>query len=65
MNTVHCIGELLIDWVCEDASSDLVNGTTFVKKAGGAPANVAAVVSKHGGNLVSSDRLEMTRLVSS
>lgn len=49
MNTVHCIGELLIDWVCEDASSDLVNGTTFVKKAGGAPANVAAVVSKHGG----------------
>ncbi|WP_214836015.1 carbohydrate kinase [Exiguobacterium sp. s36] len=50
MNTVHCIGELLIDWVCEDASSDLVNGTTFVKKAGGAPANVAAVVSKHGGS---------------
>ncbi|MCT4794580.1 carbohydrate kinase family protein [Exiguobacterium alkaliphilum] len=49
MSTVHCIGELLIDWVCEDASSDLVNGTTFVKKAGGAPANVAAVVSKHGG----------------
>ena len=49
MNTVHCIGELLIDWVCDDASSDLVNGTTFVKKAGGAPANVAAVVSKHGG----------------
>lgn len=49
MSTVHCIGELLIDWVCEDASSDLVKGTTFVKKAGGAPANVAAVIGQHGG----------------
>lgn len=42
---VFCIGELLIDFICRD-DEDLVNGINYEKKAGGAPANVAATISK-------------------
>ncbi|GAA0107638.1 carbohydrate kinase [Clostridium sp.] len=42
---VFCIGELLIDFICKD-SADLINGVNYEKKAGGAPANVAATISK-------------------
>lgn len=48
-NVVLCIGELLIDFICSDIDVDLVEGVNFVKKAGGAPANVAATVAKLGG----------------
>ncbi len=65
MNTVHCIGELLIDWVCEDASSDLVNGTRSSKKQGAHLRMSRQSSVSTGDNPVSSDRLEMTRLVSS
>lgn len=44
-----CIGELLIDMVCVD-NKGLKNGEKFEKKAGGAPANVAASISKLDGN---------------
>jgi fructokinase len=46
---IFCIGELLIDMVCVD-NKGLKNGEKFEKKAGGAPANVAACISKLEGN---------------
>lgn len=48
-NNVFCIGELLIDMVCID-NKGLKYGEKFEKKAGGAPANVAASISKLEGN---------------
>lgn len=50
MNKIICIGELLIDFICSDIDSGLVKGTNFIKKAGGAPANVSAAIAKLGGN---------------
>ncbi|MGL4570742.1 MAG: carbohydrate kinase family protein [Clostridium sp.] len=49
MSKVFCIGELLIDFIGKDINKGLKNGTNFEKKAGGAPANVAAAVCKLGG----------------
>lgn len=46
---VICIGELLIDFICSDIDASLIDGERFIKKAGGAPANVAAAISKLGG----------------
>ncbi len=46
---VTCIGEMLIDFVCTDTNAGLVKGYNFVKKPGGAPANVAACIGKLGG----------------
>jgi len=46
---IFCIGELLIDMVCVD-NKGLKDGEKFEKKAGGAPANVAASISKLEGN---------------
>ncbi|EKQ50259.1 MULTISPECIES: carbohydrate kinase [unclassified Clostridium] len=46
---IFCIGELLIDMVCVD-NKGLILGEKFEKKAGGAPANVAASISKLEGN---------------
>ena len=48
-SNIFCIGELLIDMVCVDGKG-LKNGEKFEKKAGGAPANVAACISKLEGN---------------
>lgn len=45
---VLCIGELLIDFICTDIDADLKNGEHFIKKAGGAPANVAAALAQMG-----------------
>lgn len=50
MRNVFCIGELLIDFVCRNTNVSLVNGSDFEKKAGGAPANVAAAITKLGGH---------------
>ena len=47
--TVICIGELLIDFFCTDVDIDLIEGKSFEKQAGGAPANVCATVAKLGG----------------
>lgn len=49
MKKVLTIGEILIDFICLDKNKDLVKGNTFEKKFGGAPANVAAVISLLGG----------------
>lgn len=48
-SNIVCIGELLIDFICTDIGTDLVQGNMFVKRAGGAPANVAAAISRLGG----------------
>ena len=50
MRNVFCIGELLIDFVCRNSNVSLVDGTDFEKKAGGAPANVAAAITKLDGH---------------
>lgn len=52
MDKVFCIGELLIDFIGKDINKGIKNGANFEKKAGGAPANVAASVVKLGGNSV-------------
>ncbi|MFJ7754651.1 carbohydrate kinase family protein [Peribacillus muralis] len=49
-NLVVCVGELLIDFFCVDIDVDLKAGSNFVKRAGGAPANVTAAIAKLGGN---------------
>lgn len=49
-NKILCIGELLIDFICSDMNVGLHEGNNFIKKAGGAPANVTAAISKLGGN---------------
>lgn len=48
MSKVMCVGELLIDFVCTDKETDLANSINFIKKAGGAPANVAVAIKKMG-----------------
>lgn len=69
MKKVICPGEALIDFVSTDLGKALKETNGFVKKAGGAPANVAAAVSKLGaeayfcgtvGNDVFGDFLEET-----
>ncbi len=49
MNVV-CMGETLIDFVCTDAQTSMADSTHFIKKTGGAPANVAACIAKLGGS---------------
>lgn len=48
-NSILCVGELLIDFICSDIDVSLIDGVNFVKKAGGAPANVGAAITKLGG----------------
>lgn len=49
MDKVFCIGELLIDFIGKDINKGIKKGVNFEKKAGGAPANVAAAVCKLDG----------------
>lgn len=48
MKKVLCAGEALIDFVSNDKGESLKNTNGFIRKAGGAPANVAAAISKLG-----------------
>ena len=48
---VFCIGEALIDMICTDKGVSLSKGQNFLKKAGGAPANVAAAIAALGGQV--------------
>lgn len=48
---VLCIGEALIDMICTDRGSRLADGQHFLKKAGGAPANVAVAIAALGGQV--------------
>lgn len=49
MGKILCIGEALIDMICTDKGSTLSAGENFLKKPGGAPANVAAAIAALGG----------------
>ncbi|MCS3405872.1 carbohydrate kinase [Serratia sp. AKBS12] len=49
--SIVCLGELLIDFVCTDIDQGLVKGENFLKKAGGAPANVAVAITRLGGEV--------------
>ena len=51
MKKILCIGEALIDMICTDPGSSLSNGGHFLKKPGGAPANVAAAIAALGGDV--------------
>jgi len=51
MGKILCIGEALIDMICTDKGKPLSQGDNFLKKAGGAPANVAAAISALGGSV--------------
>lgn len=46
---ILCVGETLIDMICTDHGVSLNEGVHFLKKPGGAPANVAAAISALGG----------------
>ena len=48
---ILCIGEALIDMICTDVNVSLSGGQHFLKKAGGAPANVAAAIAALGGEV--------------
>src|SRR5438045_7797938 len=48
---ILCIGEALIDMICTDKGRSLTKGENFLKKAGGAPTNVAAAIAALGGNV--------------
>lgn len=49
---VITIGELLIDFIPQERNVGLKDVKNFIKHAGGAPANVAAVVGKLGGDAI-------------
>ena len=51
MNKILCIGEALIDMICTDKGRSLSDGDHFLKKAGGAPTNVAAAIAALGGTV--------------
>lgn len=51
MKKILCIGEALIDMICTDKGRSLSDGNNFLKKAGGAPTNVAAAIAALGGNV--------------
>src|SRR5687768_15957858 len=51
MKKILCIGEALIDMICIDKGKSLSDGNNFLKKAGGAPTNVAAAIAALGGNV--------------
>ena len=51
MKKVISIGEALIDFIPHEKGVALKDVSNFLRVAGGAPLNVAAAVSKLGGNL--------------
>ncbi len=51
MSSILCIGEALIDMICTDKGKPLSAGDHFLKKAGGAPTNVAAAIAALGGQV--------------
>ena len=48
---ILCVGEALIDMICTDKGMSLSDGDHFLKKAGGAPTNVAAAIAALGGDV--------------
>ncbi|MDW7668426.1 MAG: carbohydrate kinase [Bacillota bacterium] len=50
MNSVLCIGEMLIDFIGSKKDSNLAGQESFIMKPGGAPANVSCVIGSLGGS---------------
>ena len=48
---ILCIGEALIDMICTDKGMPLSEGEHYLRKAGGAPTNVAAAIAALGGRV--------------
>src|SRR4051812_8678813 len=48
---VLCLGEALVDLVCERPISGLAEADAFVPPAGGALANVAVIAARHGASV--------------
>ncbi|MBK9731068.1 MAG: carbohydrate kinase [Chitinophagaceae bacterium] len=48
---ILCVGEALIDMFCTERCASLSAGEHFIKKAGGAPTNVAAAIASLGGEV--------------
>ncbi len=46
---VICIGEALIDFVCTDVGENTADKEVYLRKPGGAPANVSACIGRLGG----------------
>jgi len=57
MKKILCIGEALIDMICTDKNVSLSDGNHFLKKAGGAPMNVAAAIAALGGEVAVSAKV--------
>ncbi len=57
MKKILCIGEALIDMICTDRNKALSDGENFLKKAGGAPMNVAAAIAALGGDVMVSAKV--------
>lgn len=57
MKKILCIGEALIDMICTDKESSLSDAQHFLKKPGGAPANVAAAIAALGGKALMSAKV--------
>lgn len=57
MKKILCIGEALIDMICTDKGLALSDGNHFLKKAGGAPMNVAAAIAALGGDVAVSAKV--------
>ena len=57
MKKILCIGEALIDMICTDKNMVLSDGNHFLKKAGGAPMNVAAAIAALGGQVAVSAKV--------
>ncbi|KAG9142528.1 hypothetical protein Leryth_011627 [Lithospermum erythrorhizon] len=49
-STIVCFGEMLIDFVPDEAGVSLAESRGFLKAPGGAPANVACAITKLGGS---------------
>lgn len=49
MASIVSFGEMLIDFVPDEAGVSLAESSGFVKAPGGAPANVACAIAKLGG----------------
>ncbi|WP_414829973.1 carbohydrate kinase family protein [Alteromonas sp. H39] len=47
---VICIGEALIDFVCTDVGENNTDREVYLRKPGGAPANVSACIGRLGGH---------------
>ncbi|MDW7660053.1 MAG: carbohydrate kinase [Bacillota bacterium] len=49
MNSILCIGELLIDFIGAETGKPIAKQSSFLMKAGGAPGNVACTIGALGG----------------